>query len=451
MTQLSERYLKTGGDPRTLPDYATLRDEINKQSHPARPDINWNLVQKKCLALFEQNGVELQTAAWYTQARMQLAGLAGLNEGLAIIEAVVGHHWGDVWPYQMHARVEIFSGMSQRIQQMMRTLPINYSELNLSHLYRAEQHLVRINEVLQHFELKYLSQLDVLAALMHNIGMRLEESDDAMINHSVVQLVAVPEPTATLSVNFASKETPESVKRIYVAEPPVKVAMRRSRKRKPWRPFVAGMCVMLVTGTAAVLGWNMLFPRDPLLLQLEASITPLIPPLSKSQLETLLPTKPQLPENIVEQTQQQLSRIEKHGPGWSVAFGHQLIAQLQLLKPEDDATKQMAQKWQQQLNATALPVDAMGGWHQGMSQLQQLSAKLDTLDNQRGKYITVSELKSVIYTARQAFNRSIPAEEQLRLYSTSPSDIQKRQTEMALEQLQKRYFLLSLEKGKENL
>jgi type VI secretion system protein VasL len=65
--------LKTGGDPRTLPDYAALRDELSKLTHPARPDVNWQYVEKLCLSLFEQNGVELQTAAWYTLARTHLS------------------------------------------------------------------------------------------------------------------------------------------------------------------------------------------------------------------------------------------------------------------------------------------------------------------------------------------------------------------------------------------
>ncbi len=70
--------LKTGGDPRTLPDYAALRDELSKLTHPARPDVNWQYVQRLCLSMFEQNGVELQTAAWYTLARTHLSGLQGV-------------------------------------------------------------------------------------------------------------------------------------------------------------------------------------------------------------------------------------------------------------------------------------------------------------------------------------------------------------------------------------
>lgn len=50
----SEVKLKTGGDPRSLPDYAALRDEISKLTHPARPDVDWCYVETLCLRLYEQ-------------------------------------------------------------------------------------------------------------------------------------------------------------------------------------------------------------------------------------------------------------------------------------------------------------------------------------------------------------------------------------------------------------
>lgn len=94
MTINSERQLKTGGDPRTLADYAALLEEMNKLTHPARPDVNWQHAETLCLSLFEHNGVELQTAAWYTLARTHLAGLYGMNEGLALLAALVVRQWG---------------------------------------------------------------------------------------------------------------------------------------------------------------------------------------------------------------------------------------------------------------------------------------------------------------------------------------------------------------------
>ena len=36
MDTSTERHLKTGSDPRLLPDYAALREELGKLTHPAR-------------------------------------------------------------------------------------------------------------------------------------------------------------------------------------------------------------------------------------------------------------------------------------------------------------------------------------------------------------------------------------------------------------------------------
>lgn len=190
MNDIPKRKLKTGGDPRMLPDYAALRDELSKLTHPARPDVSWQYVEKLCLSLFEQNGVELQTAAWYTLARTQLAGLFGLNEGLAILEALISHQWGTLWPHPVHARMEILSSLSQRLQQRMRSLPLNYSDIN--QLYRVEQLLTGLGEVLQRLELKHLSQLDTLRILMHNSAARLENSrhNQYRLEHSAWYRVA---------------------------------------------------------------------------------------------------------------------------------------------------------------------------------------------------------------------------------------------------------------------
>lgn len=61
------RQVRTGGDPRSLPEFMALRDEMSKLTHPARPDVDWAQVEKLSLSLFEINGVELQTCAWYTR------------------------------------------------------------------------------------------------------------------------------------------------------------------------------------------------------------------------------------------------------------------------------------------------------------------------------------------------------------------------------------------------
>lgn len=433
MTHLSERYLKTGDDPRTLPDYAALRDELRKLTHPARPDVNWRYAQKLCLSLFEQNGVELQTAAWYLVVRMQLAGLHGLNEGLSILEALIMHRWGHFWPQQINARMEILSSLSKRIHQMMRTLPL--SDSDLSELYRAEQYCSTLGAILQRLELKHLSQFDALRTLMHNSAERLESSRNITGANPCIPQVLESEPVNTVKWVYVSQ--PET-------RPNVDVVTQLPPATKPWKFFVAGMFVMLLAGSAALWGWQSLQRTIPLRVQLDATIAPLPVPLSALQLQEFRTNIP-LPEHFINDTEQQLTRLNNLPLEWPVAYAQQLVRQVQVLFPQDAAAKQLIQTWQQQLNAAALPADAMTGWHEGMTKLQQLSNKLGELDEKRGKYMTVSELKSAVYSTIQAFNRSVPAEEQLRRYTTdTASEIQLRQIAMALEQLQKRYFLLKL-------
>lgn len=452
MNDISPRKIKTGGDPRTLSDYVALRDELSKLTHPARPDVNWHDVEKLCLSLFEQNGVELQTAAWYTLARTQLAGLFGLNEGLAILEALISHQWGTLWPQPVHARMEILSSLSQRLQQRVRSLPLNDSDLRL--LYRADQLLTGLGEVLQRLELKHLSQLDTLRTLMHNSAVRLENSDSSTSAGPNIQpgivlpasvLHAATEATRGLAGNPAEHTPDSSVKWVYVVPPEhqtnVDVLAAKPVPVKKWKSFAAGMCTMLVINMAAVWGGQYFHQPDPLQTQLTASLAPFPAPLTPGQLGRLRQQTP-LPQGLIEQTQQQLVRLDKLPSDWNIDYSRQLLKQAQSLWPEQ--ARPLIKQWQPQISAAALPMEQLNGWHQGMTILQKLSDRLNGLDEQKGKYMTVSELKSQVFAATQAFSKTVPVEEQLRQMSVYelPHTVpvaEKTQTELHLKQLISRY------------
>ena len=459
MNDITQRKIQTGGDPRTLPDYAALRDELSKLTHPARPDVSWQYVEKLCLSLFEQNGVELQTAAWYTLARTQLAGLFGLNEGLTILEALISHQWGALWPQPVHARMEILSSLSQRLQQRMRSLPLNYSDL--SQLYRAEQLLTGLGEVLQRLELKHLSQLDTLRTLMHNSAVRLENSDGITSTGSSIQpgivLPATVMNDATASTRDIAggpdEDKPESaVKWVYVAQPEqqpnIEVLSTMPIPVKKWKSFAAGMCTMLVISIVSVWSWHFLHRPDPLQTQLAASLAPFPAPLTSEQLGMLRQQTP-LSQDLIARTQQQLARLDKLPPDWDIAYGRKLIEQVQALWPEQ--AEPLIQQWRQQINVSILPVDTMNGWHEGMTQLQALADKLNALDGQRGKYITVSELKSQVFGMLTSFRQTVPVEEQLRqlklLLEGSP--LRQQQIQQAEQHVRAQTYTLAKEKHRE--
>lgn len=459
MNDITQRKIKTGGDPRSLPDYAALRDELSKLTHPARPDVNWRYAEKLCLSLFEQNGVELQTAAWYTLARTQLAGLFGLNEGLTILEALISHQWAALWPQPVHARMEILSSLSQRLQQRMRSLPLNYSDL--SQLYRAEQLLTGLGEVLQRLELKHLSQLDTLRTLMHNSAVRLENSDGITTTGSSIQpgivLPATVMNEATASTrDFAGgpdeDKSESAVKWVYVAQPEpqsnVEVLSTIPVPVKKWKSFAAGMCTMLVISIITVWSWQYVHRPDPLRTQLAASLAPFPAHLTAEQLDMLRQQTP-LPQDLIAQTQQQLARLDKLPPDWDIAYSRKLIEQVQVLWPEQ--AKPLVQQWQQQINISVLPVDKTNGWHEGMTQLQALADKLNALDGQKGKYITVSELKSQVFGMLTSFRQTVPVEEQLRQLKLLPEDSPQRQQQIqqAEQHLRAQVYMLAQEKHRE--
>ncbi|WP_336220669.1 VasL domain-containing protein [Citrobacter amalonaticus] len=430
--------LRPGGDPRALPDYAKLRKELSKLTHPARLDVDWQRVETLCLSLFSQNGVELQTAAWYTLARTRLAGLDGLCEGLAVLEALLAHQWGSLWPQPVHARIEILVSLSQRLQQAMRTLTFLYTDLGK--LYQAEQHLSGMGEVLQRLELKHVSQLEALRSQLHNAAVRLENSGDtgqeALHEGIVLQSGPMTESTPPAATQWVFVAQQDPAPRIVVAEePPPSVS--------PWKSFTIGAFSMLVLGGAGLWGWQVFQRPDPLISQLNASLAPLPAALTEQQLASLR-QKGNLSDDLVQQTQQQLNRLTLQSPVWTQQYGNQLVRQTQALWPEQ--SQKLAQQWQQQLNATALPAENLNGWHQGMEQLQQLSDKLNALDERKGRYLTGSELKTMVYDITRSFNRAVPVEEQLRQLAQTPQGqpvpaAQQSQTEMSLNALLNRYAL----------
>lgn len=447
---------KTGGDPRGLADYAALRDELAKLSHPARPDIDWARVEQLSLSLFHNNGLELQTLCWYTLARTRLAGMAGLNQGLALLDRLMTQQWGTLWPRPVHARMEILAGLSQRLQAVLRTLTLEYAHLSL--IYEAEKYLNNVRDLLQRLELKNISQTGELALFMHKAATRLEnqyasQSDpSASVIPAADRKAEMPAESASVTVepderlpeiidnvnvrdipakptplaNYSARIEPATVSGDAATKPSIKpVSVTPDADQVPenleitqvsspsqaWRPFAAGMLTMLVLGAIGLWSWQKIAPQ------------PVIPVPAIANAHALT-TLAQLP------------------PLWRQEYGFVLAA-----RAEPAETEALKAQWQQYLSGNALPTESLSGWHQGMDGLQALTHRLNMLDERKGRYLTGSELKSMVFTITQNFSRSVPLEEQL--YQLGQSEnaesgraAQLAQVDMHFNQLLNRYALI---------
>ncbi|EOC0117155.1 VasL domain-containing protein, partial [Cronobacter sakazakii] len=125
-----------------------------------------------------------------------------------------------------------------------------------------------------------------------------------------------------------------------------------------------------------------------------------------------------------------------------------LVRQAGQLLPQHAQVQTLTREWRQQMSAAALPLQNLDGWRRGMTQLDELTARLNALDERRGKYLTGSELKTMVFNIHQAFAAMPPAEELLRQMAEQrqqgvESGALRQETATRLNQLLYRYVLLT--------
>lgn len=420
MHDVHPRPVKTGHDPRALPDFIALREEMAKLTHPARPDVNWKQVEALSLSLFEINGVELQTAAWYTLARSHLARVNGINEGLAILNALLSHQWAQLWPQPVHARAEILNGLFQRLQKIFRTYSLNSGDLLA--LEQAEKQIEAMDDILARQALKHACQTTPLMQQVRAALIRLENSAS---QESLAPAITLP--AQALAARPANHESAPVSRLVYVIRPEpevnVEVIHETLLPPKRWPVFLAGACSSLLVGAIALWGWNLVHRADELSIALQASVAPLPQILSQDQLQALRRSDRVNadPARWLKRAADKLDTVAALPPDWAFQYGNALLNQGKTIWPDNPDLAQMQKSWQQRLAVNALPANSLTGWYEGMQRLQMLADRLNALDGQKGKYITVSELKSNVYEMMNSFRQTVPVEEQLRQAAGSPT------------------------------
>ncbi|WP_431221860.1 VasL domain-containing protein [Serratia sp. L9] len=448
--------VKTGGDPRTQAEFSMLKEEIAKLSHPARPDVNWSKVEQLSLTLFRQNGVELQTAAWFTLARTQRAGLVGIHEGLQLIDGLLTHQWPLFWPQQTHARVEILAWLVARLQQVLRTQEFQYGDLAL--IYRIEKVLEHLCYVLQRLDLKHLSKLDGLRNQMHHAALRLESLESGATAPRVTEIQMEPEGafqqeiTSSSPLVYIIKEPAPLPPPLPAPEPEPERVAEEPARWKSWHGFVAGVAISLLVGAGTWWGITTfrLSGTEQVLQEMNRPLPQLMEPaqLANMQQADHRAELARLEDAVVQASGEQLLRLDALPALWALNYGNLLVQQLGALWPASPQVKQLAEQWQQQRESRALSKSAMQDWHLAQTSLQQLADKLNALDTQRGRYITVSELKSIVFAIQQPMNRTPPLEELLRQLEEQQrngkvSPALQTQIDSRLTQLLNRYALLT--------
>ncbi|EEH8382312.1 ImpA domain-containing protein [Salmonella enterica subsp. enterica serovar Montevideo] len=415
MSHTTERHLKTGNDPRTMPDYSAMRDEIAKLAHPARPDVDWAHVEKLALNLFDTNGVELQTAAWYTLARAQLAGLQGFNEGMAILDALIRYQWSAMWPASAHARIEILSSLNKRLQQLFRTLSLQREDL--PGLNQSIRLLSSTGEALQRLELHNASGFESLRQMLQNATIRLENSD-VISSQTESNLTDVALPVGA--------ERQNTQRWVYVvnSEPAVEVIRKSASRITPLVAYFGGILTAAVLSTVTYIFMPIVFshPGEEALNRSLAALPISMPLPAVDQLRQDAPAWLESGDTYAKQLTSRLNELSTLPPYWPLQYGNQLVEQTRHLYPNAKFTEKLSADWRSKLQANSLPNTTITGWYKGVSELQILQDRLNQLDEKKGKYLTVSELKTAVFSISKSLNESVPVEELIRQLQNSPQN-----------------------------
>jgi len=404
-----------GQDPRAWSEYTQLRDELSKLTHPARPDVDWQNVEQLCVTLFRHNGTDLQTVVWFCCARLQRSGLTGLSEGLELVDSLITHQWSVMWPPQMPVRKDILVWLSDHLMLSLRRFTLSHQELPA--VYRLEQQFRHLCDLLQCMELRQVSKMDALLHWMHAAVVRLENAKDTPLP-----------PAVESSYLYTPRAIPESTGQPYGNSEPVVLVVRddgtqhitqtsilKRYRRGVWSGFAGGVAATLLFTAMSIWGLQHWHDRLPENL-IATSLSPLPVVLSSSEQGAIIEGDAGALQSqgrvITERTRRQLDTVAGLSPSWAQDYGFALVAQTQRLWPHQPETDALARQWQQQVEANALPEARLQGWHQAMGQLQSLTEKLNSTDMQRGKYLTVSELKSSVFAITQTLSQNVPLEEQ---------------------------------------
>lgn len=230
MTALFEMRIRVGGDPRGFSEFTVLREELAKLSHPACPDVDWAKVEQSCLALFQHNGADLQTACCYTLARGQRHGLEGITQGVVLLEAL-SREWAHLWPPMASVRLDLLGWLFDQLQLLMRSMAMSAD--SVSALTQLDTELARLHARLLP---QGANPLLTLQALRHQVGSLIQRLEQSYASSEMVLApVRVMTPTWVTPV---------------VILPPPDVEPRR-RRLALW--LFAGM---LIIALLAGLGWR---------------------------------------------------------------------------------------------------------------------------------------------------------------------------------------------------
>ena len=390
----------TGSDPRGLPEFSALREEINKSSHPSQPELNWKLVESLALAIFKANGVDLHTATYYTLARTRTHGLAGFCEGVELLAAMISHDWDKFWPQDESARTGMLDWLNTRTGNILRQ-QLSFSDTKLPLLYRTERALQLICDKLQQVELKRQPHVENLLYFVQNTRKRLEPQPKSSVGTpsqtTVRTLIYAPESTQPVTEESLPPlpDLPEMKVEVHNGTTPVASATPGRNSKG----FMAG--IACTTAAAAALWWWQVYPMQQQLSQVRDTA---------QGAATVWLSSPEL-----DSYGQRLQQLPDTSPLQLLETGMQMMQTADSRWPESLQQQQATAQWNEILKTRAQSSPQMRGLQQARQNLRDFADLMMQRETEKQGF-TLSYIKTVTWQAERLLNQETPLESLLTQY-----------------------------------
>lgn len=232
------------GDPRGRGEFDALCEELSKLNHPARPDIDWDKVERWCRDLLRDSGSDLQTAAFYALALSHRRGLSGMADGMALLGQLLASGWERLRPLRLQDRIDILVWLFVQLQPLLRSLEVREGELSAAR--RLEAELAGVQESFGlHLQPPPMSLRD-LRQQVEKLARRLERGI-ATISQPGRVIVRLPLGDPAFAVKQALGTSPDNVVELQISMPkaPKPAAEGRGRNAVLW--LSAGAVVFMLS------------------------------------------------------------------------------------------------------------------------------------------------------------------------------------------------------------
>lgn len=421
--------IKLGDDPRSLPEFSAIREEVNKANHPSHPEVNWRLVESLALTLFKSNGVDLHSATYYTLARTKNNGLSGFCEGCELLAGLITAEWEHFWPQNYQARTDMLEWFNSRIGNILRQNPSLLSgDIRLMH--RTERTLQLICDKLQQVDLKRIPRVENLLYFVQNIRKRAEAEQQGRAlqthHYDSPTLVYMPAQQDMSESSIHPLPSMDPLPQPPKVEVHFAGADKKSRK-KTWTAaggFVAG--IVCSGAICAGLWWWQVLPLQQHMTQIRDTAQ------GGAALWLAAPD--------IEDYSARLNRLLSVSSLQPLETGERMIHAATATWPESMQQQQASQKWNVALKSRADNSPSLRGYLKAQQDLHAFSELLVQREkNKEG--MTLSYLKTVAYQAETLLGQETPLEALITQYADAKE--QQRNTQTLEKQINERIEALS--------